>query len=69
MKITFNLDARQDARVQLYSAQGMLVSDQYIADVLNQTFTVDVPYAAVGMYIVRVQIGNSVSATKVWIGF
>jgi hypothetical protein len=69
VKITFNLDNRQDARVQMYSAQGMLVSDQYLTDVLNQTFTVDVPYAAIGMYIVRVQIGNSVSATKVWIGF
>jgi hypothetical protein len=69
VQITFNLYSRQDVRVQMYSVQGMVVADQMLPDILNQTYTIDVPYAATGVYIVRLQIGKSISAAKVWIGF
>lgn len=69
VKITFNLDQTQNANVQVYNMQGSLLSNQDLTNVLNQTFTIDVPNVAAGVYIVRVQTGKSLSSAKVFLGF
>ncbi len=69
VKITFNLDQLQNVNVQMYSMQGNLLTSEYLTDVLNQTYTINVPDCAAGVYIIRVQTANSISSTKVFLGF
>ncbi len=66
LKITFNLDTRQSAFVQVFNVMGQLVSEANLTDVLNQTFPIEMPNQSTGMYIVRVQTDTQVSAKKVY---
>ncbi|MFN7493683.1 MAG: choice-of-anchor J domain-containing protein [Cyclobacteriaceae bacterium] len=66
LKITFNLETRQSAFVQVFSLMGQLVSEVTLTDVLNQTFPIEMPNQSNGMYIIRVQTDTQVSAKKVY---
>ncbi len=65
--LTFNLDTRQDVRMQIYNVTGQLVIDNLMYDVLNQTYNVDFNPTAAGIYLVRLQIGQQLTTTKVFV--
>jgi hypothetical protein len=66
--ITFNLQQRQqEVLVALYNLQGQRVSEHRFNNVLNQTFPLDLSESASGLYIVRVNIEGSFSATKIFV--
>lgn len=69
VQVTFNLPDRQPVRMQVYDMLGHAVSDNLFPDTLNQTYTLDFPYGAGGVYIVRVQTATSLSSTKVLLGY
>ncbi len=66
LKITFNLDTRQSAFVQVFNLMGQLVSESTLADVLNQTFAIEMPNQSTGIYLIRVQTNAQVSTKKVY---
>ncbi|MBI3220970.1 MAG: choice-of-anchor J domain-containing protein [Bacteroidetes bacterium] len=68
LKITFNLDTRQSAFVQVFNLMGQLITELTISDVLNQTFPIEMPNQGNGIYLVRVQTDTQVSAKKVYWG-
>lgn len=66
--LTLKLSSRQDVQVQILSIQGNLVAEHLLTDALNQTYYFDLSQQAAGLYIFRLLIDNSFSATKVFIG-
>ncbi len=66
--LTFNLDTRQDVELQIIGMQGNLVGEYLLTDALNQTYYFDLAHQTSGLYIFRLLIDNSFSATKVFIG-
>lgn len=68
VKVTFNLDARADVRLAIYNSVGQIVSTFNYSDVLNQTYPIELGERSQGVYIVQVQIGNSLSAKRVFFG-
>jgi Pregnancy-associated plasma protein-A/Secretion system C-terminal sorting domain len=64
-KITFNLPNKTGVHLQVYSTTGQKVIDNNLEDVLNQTYTIDMTGQQAGMYIVKLQIGAVISASKV----
>ncbi len=68
LQITFNLAQRETANVRVYNTMGQLVSDATLKDILNQTFTIEMPNQGQGIYIVAVQINGQLSTTKVYWG-
>jgi len=66
-KITFNLPEREDVRLQIYTTLGQVVLDNILPETLNQTYQVDMTNQTSGLYIVRMQIGNQLAATKVFL--
>ncbi|MBS1488497.1 MAG: choice-of-anchor J domain-containing protein [Bacteroidetes bacterium] len=69
VKVTFNLPERQNVRLQMYDMMGHIFADEWMDDVLNQTYTVNSNTLAAGLYIVRIQTNAGISSTKVLIGF
>ncbi len=65
-RITFNLPEKETVRLQIYGTLGQIVTDDQLPDILNQTYHFDLA-GKPGIYIVRVQIGNQVSSTKIFI--
>jgi hypothetical protein len=65
--ITFNLDTRQSVSYELVDAMGKQIAHQELQDVLNQTYQVEAQQAT-GLYILRLQIGQTYYATKVIAG-
>lgn len=53
INIGFNLAQKQPVTLQLIHASGQLISDLYLPNALNQTVTIDTPYAN-GLYYIRV---------------
>lgn len=68
VKVTFNLEARADVRLAIYNSVGQIVSTFNYSDVLNQTYPIELGERSQGIYIVQVQIGNSLSAKRVFFG-
>ncbi|HEY9049127.1 MAG TPA: T9SS type A sorting domain-containing protein, partial [Ohtaekwangia sp.] len=66
--ITFNLSERQPVQYQLVDVMGRQVTAQTLEDVLNQTYEVDAQHTSAGVYLLRLQIGQSYYTTKVYIG-
>ncbi len=66
--VTFNLPARQDVALQIYSMQGALVGDYVLPETLNQTYYYDMSGQTAGIYLFRLLIDNQPSVTKVFIG-
>ena len=69
LTVTFNLDTRQPVSLQVYNSVGQLITDNMLAETLNQTYTFDLGDRGKGIYIVRVQIGNQLSSKKVYVGY
>jgi Pregnancy-associated plasma protein-A len=67
-KITFSLDERQPVRLLIYNSIGQQISDNLLLDTINQTYTIELPENGSGIYIVQVQIGDMISAKKVFVG-
>ncbi len=67
IKITFAIPEKENARLQIYNTMGQLVLDNLLADTLNQTYTIDMINQPAGIYIVRLQFGNRIESTKVFI--
>lgn len=65
LKITFNLDNRQSAFVQVFNLMGQLITELTISDVLNQTFPIEMPNQSNGIYLIRVQTDTHISTKKV----
>lgn len=65
--ITFNLEERQDVRLQLFDLVGRVIADQQLPNILNQTYQSDIRIQASGVYIVRMQIGNQFYASRVMV--
>ncbi len=68
LKITFNLEERQPTRITIFNSIGQEVADQSFPDALNQTLTIDLSERGSGIYILRLQVGNQLSAKKVFVG-
>jgi archaellum component FlaF (FlaF/FlaG flagellin family) len=66
--ITFNLEQKETARLAVYNTMGQALIDNQLPETLNQTYEVDLTGQSTGIYIVRLQAGNLVSTTKVFIG-
>ena len=66
-QMTFNLSERMPVQVNVYSITGQLLLARTLPETLNQTYTFDLQQQGSGIYIVRVQIGNSVGASKVYL--
>ncbi|MCW5912892.1 MAG: choice-of-anchor J domain-containing protein, partial [Cyclobacteriaceae bacterium] len=64
--ITFNLAEKTDALLRIYNSVGQLVLSNQLTDVLNQTYEVNVAQGT-GIYIVQVQAGSAVGASRVWL--
>jgi Pregnancy-associated plasma protein-A len=67
-KITFNLKTRQQVRMLVYNSIGQQVSDDLLPETINQTYTLDLSGNGNGIYIFKVQIGDQISAKKVFVG-
>ncbi|MBS1491718.1 MAG: choice-of-anchor J domain-containing protein [Bacteroidetes bacterium] len=67
--VTFNLPERQSVRLQVYDVMGHVFADEWLDEVLNQTYTVNSNNLSAGLYIVRIQTKAGITSTKVLIGF
>jgi hypothetical protein len=66
-RITFNLPERKDVRMQVFNTMGQVLIDNNLVETLNQTYDVDMTTQAKGIYIVRLQIGNSFVSRRLFI--
>ena len=66
--LTFNLQEKQDVRVQIFAMQGNLVYDMVLSETLNQTYYYDLSAQTAGIYLFRLLIGDQPSVSKVFIG-
>ena len=46
---------------------GQLILQNTLPETLNQTYYLDLGYQSTGIYIVKVQYGNSVSARRIYL--
>lgn len=67
LKVTFNLEEKQPVQLAVYNMQGQEILQNQLPETLNQTYTFDLGLQGTGIYIVKVQIGFRVGATKVFI--
>jgi len=67
IKVTFNLEEKQPVLLAIYNMQGQEILQNQLPETLNQTYTFDLGLQGTGIYIVKVQIGYRVGATKVFI--
>lgn len=65
--LTFNLPEQQSVTYDIMDMVGRTLAREELGYVLNQTFTVDAGRAATGIYILRIQIGDKMYASKVYI--
>lgn len=65
--VTFNLAARQPVYYELVDAMGKQIVHATLEDVLNQTYRVEANQVT-GLYILRLQIGQSYYSTKIIMG-
>jgi len=66
LRITFNLLERSPVELKIYNMAGQLILQNTLPETLNQTYYLDLGYQATGIYIVKVQYGNTVSARRVY---
>lgn len=63
-KVTFNLDERSDAFVEILDATGRMITGIELKDVLNQTYSITTGAAGEGLYIFRAHIRGRRYALK-----
>jgi Secretion system C-terminal sorting domain len=66
IRITFNLLERQPVDLRIYNMSGQLILHNNLPETLNQTYYLDIGYQSPGIYIVKVQFGNEVSARRIY---
>ena len=66
LRITFNLAERQPVDLRIYNMTGQLILHNTLPEVLNQTYYLDIGYQSPGIYIIKVQFGNSISARRIY---
>ncbi len=66
--ITFNLPEKLTARLAVYNTIGQVLVDNLLPETLNQTYTVNLTGQSTGVYLVRLQAGDQVSTTKLFVG-
>jgi Secretion system C-terminal sorting domain len=66
IRITFNLLERQPVDLRIYNMAGQLILQNTLPETLNQTYYLDIGYQSTGIYIVKVQFGNTVSARRIY---
>ena len=64
--ITFHLDNRQEVFYSLVDMTGRLLTTTQLTDVLNQTYTLQ-PLVSAGIYLLRIQIGQDIYTSRVFI--
>jgi hypothetical protein len=64
--ITFNLQERQTVKYSIIDMNGRQITTMQLQDVLNQTFQVE-PKVSPGIYVLRLQIGTQIYATRVYL--
>ncbi|GHM98671.1 hypothetical protein WSM22_01610 [Cytophagales bacterium WSM2-2] len=69
VNVTFNLPEKQLVRMQTYDMVGRVITDDLLPDTLNQTYTIDLPNASRGIYIVKIQTPHSTRSTRIVLGF
>ncbi len=67
VKLTFNLQEKQPVLLRIYNMVGQQILENQLPETLNQTYSFDLGVQGSGVYIVRVQIGNMVGASKVFL--
>jgi hypothetical protein len=67
-RATFNLSERQPVDLRIYNMVGQLILQNTLPETLNQTYYFDIGYQSPGIYIVKVQFGDTVSATRIYLG-
>ena len=68
LKVTFNLEEKQTARIALYNMMGQLLLDNELPETLNQTYTLDLSNESTGIYIARLQVGSTWQSFKMFVG-
>ena len=66
LRITFNLSERQPVDLRIYNMTGQLILHNTLPETLNQTYKLDIGYQSPGIYIVKVQFGNTISARRIY---
>lgn len=66
-RATFNLAERQPVDLRIYNMMGQLILHNTLPETLNQTYYFDIGYQATGIYIVKVQVGDTVSASRIFL--
>lgn len=64
--VTFHLDERHDVSYSLLDMTGRVISTKHLTDVLNQTYELK-PQVNAGIYLLRVQIGDDLYTSRVYI--
>ncbi len=67
-RVTFNLSERQPVDLRIYNMVGQLILHNTLPETLNQTYYFDIGYQSSGIYIVKLQFGETVSATRIYLG-
>jgi hypothetical protein len=67
IRITFNLLERQPVDLRIYNMAGQEILHNTLPETLNQTYYLDLGYQSTGIYIVKVQYGNMVSARRIYL--
>lgn len=68
LRATFNLSERQPVDLRIYNTIGQLILHNTLPETLNQTYYFDIGYQSPGIYIVKVQYGKTVFATRIYLG-
>ena len=63
--VTFNLDNRQPVVYELIDMSGKQVGSKELADVLNQTYKIDIENTSSGMYLVRLLIDKKYYVSRI----
>jgi len=67
IRITFNLLERQPVDLRIYNMAGQEILHNTLPETLNQTYYLDLGYQSTGIYIVKVQYGNTVTARRIYL--
>jgi hypothetical protein len=67
IRITFNLQERQPVDLRIYNMAGQLILHNTLPETLNQTYYLDLGFQSTGIYIVKAQFGNTVSARRIYL--
>lgn len=62
-KLGFNTSERQDVHLQIYDIKGRLVQENYLANILNQVYTINFEGKKAGVYLAKIK-GPTLNVVK-----